>query len=154
MLRNLNDIVCSWIRIQDTWRINEFFTIYANVIACISKKEIIISFKSLTRLFLIFYPQEMNSYLYVCATNRETREGAPADCWNWGEWWLEDYKWKRSFLGWFFGLVMPVQEIFVLPWLLLSAQYKIFFSSPCIFSIPLSPSPTKRGRELCWVFCL
>jgi hypothetical protein len=25
---------------------------------------------------------------------------------------------KGSFLGWFVGLVVPVQEIFVLPWLL------------------------------------
>jgi len=33
------------------------------------------------------------------------------------------------------------QEIFVLPWLLLSAQYKIKFSSLYTFSIPLSPLP-------------
>ncbi len=26
------------------------------------------------------------------------------------------YKSKASFLGWVLGLVMPVQEIFVLPW--------------------------------------
>jgi hypothetical protein len=29
---------------------------------------------------------------------------------------------------WFVELVVPIQEIFVLPWLLESAQYKIFFS--------------------------
>ncbi len=32
-----------------------------------------------------------------------------------------------SILGWFIGFVVQVQEIFVLPWLLLSAQSKIFF---------------------------
>jgi hypothetical protein len=30
----------------------------------------------------------------------------------------DKHKWKGSFLGWFFGLVVPVQEIFVLSWLL------------------------------------
>jgi hypothetical protein len=34
---------------------------------------------------------------------------------------------KGSFLGWFVGRVVPVQEIFVLPWQLESVQYKIFF---------------------------
>jgi hypothetical protein len=35
---------------------------------------------------------------------------------------------KRIFLYWFVELVVPVQEIFILPWLLLrSDQYKIFF---------------------------
>jgi hypothetical protein len=28
------------------------------------------------------------------------------------------YKLKGPFLGWFVGLFMPVQDIFVLPWLL------------------------------------
>ncbi len=31
-----------------------------------------------------------------------------------------------SFLGWFVGLGVPIQEIFVLPWLLKSAQYNIY----------------------------
>ncbi len=31
---------------------------------------------------------------------------------------LKEYKSKGSFLGWFIGLVVLVQEIFVLPWLL------------------------------------
>jgi hypothetical protein len=31
------------------------------------------------------------------------------------------------FCGWFVGLVESVQEIFVPPWLIWSAQYKIFF---------------------------
>ncbi len=60
---------------------------------------------------------------------RETREGvAPAACWNWGELGLKEYKWKRSFLGWFVGLVVPEQEISVQAWLL-SPQYKMFFST-------------------------
>jgi hypothetical protein len=32
----------------------------------------------------------------------------------------------------------------------LAAQYKIFFSSPYTFSIPLSPSPSQLGRQPCW----
>jgi hypothetical protein len=42
----------------------------------------------------------------------------------------------------------------VLSWLLRSAQYKIFFSSPYTIYIPLSPSPSKLGRQPCWVACL
>ncbi len=44
-----------------------------------------------------------------------------------------------------------VLEIFVLPWLLLQAQYKIFFSSPYTISIHLSPLTSKLGRHACWV---
>jgi hypothetical protein len=52
---------------------------------------------------------------------------------------------KRLFLYWFVELVVPVQEIFILPWLLLrSDQYKIFFS----------PSPSNRGRQSCRAACL
>jgi hypothetical protein len=38
-------------------------------------------------------------------------------CWllKMSEWGLKEYKWKVSVLGWFFGLFVPVQEIFVLP---------------------------------------
>jgi hypothetical protein len=38
-------------------------------------------------------------------------------------------------LAGFVELVVPVQEIFVLPWLLGLAQYKILFSSPYTFSL-------------------
>jgi hypothetical protein len=31
---------------------------------------------------------------------------------------------------------------------------QIFFSSPYTFSIPLSKSPSKLGRQPCWVACL
>ncbi len=50
-------------------------------------------------------------------------------------------------VAWFVRLVVPVQEIFVLSWLLQSAQYKIFFSSKYTISIPLSLSPSKLGRS-------
>jgi hypothetical protein len=56
--------------------------------------------------------------------------------------------------SWLLGLAVPVQEIFVQPWLLLSAQYKIFISPHCTvytFSVPLSPWPSKLGRQSCWV---
>ncbi len=36
--------------------------------------------------------------------------GGPADCWNWGKWGLREYIWKGPFLGWFHGLLVPVQE--------------------------------------------
>ncbi len=72
---------------------------------------------------------------------REQRGVAPADCWNCGEWGLKEYKWKRFFLGWFVGIVVSVQETFILPWLLCSALYKISFSSPYTISIYVSPCP-------------
>jgi hypothetical protein len=58
------------------------------------------------------------------------------------------------FLGWLVGLVVPVKKNFVLPWLLQSAQYTIFFSSSYTISIPLSTSPSKLGRQPSWVACL
>ncbi len=42
---------------------------------------------------------------------------------------------RGSFLGWFIGLVVQVQEIFVLHCLSSSAQFKTFFSSPYTISI-------------------
>jgi hypothetical protein len=41
----------------------------------------------------------------------------------------------------------PGQEIFPLPWLLSSAQYKNIFSSPYTISAHLSKSPSKMGRQ-------
>ncbi len=46
------------------------------------------------------------------------------------------------------GLVLPVQEICVLPWLLQSAQYNIFFSSPYTTSFHLSLSPSWAGSRV------
>jgi hypothetical protein len=42
------------------------------------------------------------------------------------------------FLGWFVGLIVRVQEIFVLPWLPLAGPVQDF-SSLYAISIPLSP---------------
>ncbi len=73
-------------------------------------------------------------YCIPVYTYRETREGCPlltveTDI----VWGLKEYQCKGSFLGWF------VQNIFFL-------TYTI--------SIPLSPSPSKLGRQPCWVACL
>jgi hypothetical protein len=54
----------------------------------------------------------------VSVACRETREGWPlltVETEVNGEWGFKEFK---SFLGWFVGLVVPVQEMFVLPWLL------------------------------------
>ncbi len=42
---------------------------------------------------------------------------------------------------------MPVQEIFAV----LVGPVQNIFSSPYTFSIPLSPLPSKLGRQPCWV---
>ncbi len=53
---------------------------------------------------------------------------------------------KGVLLGWFGGLVVPVQSIFVLPLQLWSAQYKILFSSPDSFSLYPHHPATWAGR--------
>jgi hypothetical protein len=64
----------------------------------------------------------------VVEPERQER-GAPADCWNWGKWGLREYiMLKGSYLGWFVGIVVPVQEIFVLPWLRISPVHIIFLA--------------------------
>ncbi len=65
--------------------------------------------------YVLYYEMSFGPYTIVLI--RETRGMGPADCWNWGEWELKEYKWKGSFLGCSVRLVVPVQEIFVLPWL-------------------------------------
>ncbi len=47
--------------------------------------------------------------LVVDPTQRDQRGVAPADCWNWGKWGLLENIWKGSFLGWFVGLIVPLQ---------------------------------------------
>ncbi len=79
---------------------------------------------------------------------------APAGCWNWGEWGFKEYKWKVSFLGWFVGLIVPWQEIFVCLGCSSRPSTKYFFSSSYTFSIPVSQSPSKLGGQPCWVACL
>ncbi len=56
--------------------------------------------------------------------------------------------WKGLFLGWFVGLSMPVQETFILPWLLWSAQYKIFFPTIHYFNlyVPVAQQPRQGSR--------
>ncbi len=46
------------------------------------------------------------------------------------------------------------KTIFVLSWLLQSAQYKICVSLPYTISLHLSSSPSKPGRQSCRVACL
>ncbi len=81
---------------------------------------------------------------------RDYRGVATADWWNWGRWGLKEYKWKGSFLGWFVKLVVPVQEILAV----LVGPVQIFFTSLYTFSLHLSPSPSKLGRQSCRVPCL
>jgi hypothetical protein len=61
-------------------------------------------------------------------------------------------KMKGSFLAWLVRWAgrLPVQEIFILPWLLWSAQYKIFFflNMPH-FNFYVSPSPSDLGSLSC-----
>jgi hypothetical protein len=58
----------------------------------------------------------------------------------------------KGVLPWLFvGLVVPVKENFVLPWLLKSAQYKVFFPSLYTISLHLSPPPSKQDRQSCHV---
>ena len=56
---------------------------------------------------------------------------------------------RGPFLGWFVGLVVSVQEIFVLPHGCSQCSGR-----PYTISITLSPSPSKLGRQPCWVSCL
>ncbi len=64
---------------------------------------------------------------HYCRNQVGQRGVAPADRWTEANGGLMEYKWRLSFLGWFARLVVPVWEIFILPWLLWSAQSKIFF---------------------------
>ncbi len=83
-------------------------------------------------------------------SQRYQKEVAPADCWNWGEWGLKEYKWKGSFLDCFVGLVVPVQEeSFILPWLRWWAQYKMFFPRCTLFQIMFPHRPSTLGRLSC-----
>jgi hypothetical protein len=57
-------------------------------------------------------------------------------------------EWKKSFLDWFAGSFVPVQEIFVLHGFSSRPSQNIF-SSPDIISHQLPPSPSKLGRQSC-----
>jgi hypothetical protein len=56
-------------------------------------------------------------------------------------------------LGRFVGLVVPVQRLFSALTSLVGPVQDIF-SSLYTISTPLSPSPSKLGRQPCWVSCL
>ncbi len=76
-------------------------------------------------------------------SHQRDQRGVPADCWNLGKWGLMEYKWRGSFLGWFVGLVVPVQEIFIRPWLLWAAQNKnFFFPHPTLFQLMCTHPPS------------
>ncbi len=96
-------------------------------------------------------PSTITRYVSI----RETREGWPlltVGTWNWGEWGHKKDKCKGFFPGWFFGLVVPVQILFVLA--ALAGPVQNIFSSPYTISMPMSPSPSKLGRQPCWVASL
>ncbi len=62
---------------------------------------------------------------------------------------------KVQMKGWFVGIVIRVQEMVVFDALAaLLFQYKIFFLLLYTISINFSPSPSKLGRQMCWVTCL
>ncbi len=95
------------------------------------------------------------SFPVLCIGIRETRESWPLltvetetneDLWSTNE--------GGPSWGWFVGLVVPVQEIFILLWLLWTAQYKNIFSSPYTIAIYVSPSPSNLGRQSCRAACL
>jgi hypothetical protein len=53
--------------------------------------------------------------------------------------------------------VVQVQDIFVVPWLLYSDQYKIFFSSTVHYFnsyFPIAQQAGQVGTQPCWVACL
>jgi hypothetical protein len=55
----------------------------------------------------------------------------------------------KKVLPWYVcWLVMPVQEPFILPWLLCSAQYNIFFLTVHYFNscVPIAQQPGQAGR--------
>jgi hypothetical protein len=54
----------------------------------------------------------------MCALTRKTKEGWPLLTVETEAKGTQRVQMKEPFLGWFFGLFVTVQEIFVLPWLL------------------------------------
>ncbi len=68
----------------------------------------------------------------------------------WGKWGLKEYIWKGSFLCWFVGLVVPVQEIFFPGLAALVAPVQNIFSSSYTILLLLhlheeTNEPTKEG---------
>jgi hypothetical protein len=63
---------------------------------------------------------------WAIVATREAREVWPLLTGETGEIGTQRVQGKGSFVGWLAGLVVPV-ETFILPWMLWSTQYKIFF---------------------------
>ncbi len=75
---------------------------------------------------------------------------APAGCWNWGEW-TQRIQIKRVlplFPGW--ACHAGTRDFFVLP----GAALVGLLTVPYTISIPLSPTPSKLGRQWCRIACL
>jgi hypothetical protein len=85
---------------------------------------------------------------------RETRGGNPCCLLKLRQMETQRLQMKGVLLDWFVGFFQLVQEIFVLPWLFYTTQYKIVFFSPYTISIHLSPMPGKLGRQSCRGACL
>ncbi len=81
--------------------------------------------------------------------HRDLRRVAPADCWMG----TQRVQWKGSFLGWFNGLVVPVQEIVVYLGCSKRPGRKYFFPHRTLQYFNSLP-PRKLGRQPCWVACL
>ncbi len=86
---------------------------------------------------------------------------APIDCWNWGEWGLKEDKWKGSFLFGSFGLSCQYKRFLFYIGCSRRPSTKYFFPhrtpvTPLQYFnySTLSPSPSKLGRQPCWVACL
>ncbi len=88
----------------------------------------------------------------VIVSERLERGGPHADCLNWGEWGLKEYKWKGSFLGYKDCLANTRDFCSAL-----AAQVgqveNIFFLTVHYF-ISFVHIARKLGRQSCWVACL
>ncbi len=72
----------------------------------------------------------LNFFLWAVVdgkAQRDQRGVALADSWNWDEWWLKEYKWKGSFLGWFVGLVLRYSDFYPALAALVSPEQYTFF---------------------------
>jgi hypothetical protein len=49
----------------------------------------------------------------------------------------------KGIFSWFIGLVVQVKDIFVLPWLLWLAEYKIFFPTRTLFQLIYPRGPLR-----------
>jgi hypothetical protein len=88
---------------------------------------------------IISYRHIAGTFVYVII--RKTREGWPLlTVETKANWDSKSTNERGSFLVWFVGLFVPVQETFILPWLLWSAQYKIFILTVRYFNLCAPPN--------------